>query len=147
MSFDMKRKVNYLLITVIVPLLIGGVLYYYLCPDVWFVRRINELLNVRRGAIVYSKALTLFRCYFFDLLWAYALSNALFFICFGNKRPGASVVLITVIFGAFMELLQLLGVAHGTFDFFDIVSEAIGAILSIITIYGIRRASYDEKKE
>lgn len=138
MMFTKKKQiVLYSLITIVIPIFIGSLLYYFFCPDVWFVQQIKNLL----GEAGYSKTtlevtplISFIRNYFFDFVWAFALINALYISINNNAVPIIVSVSITITLGSIMEVLQKFGFAQGTSDICDIVAEGLGAIIGAYII-------------
>lgn len=139
---ERKRQLTFVVLSVVSPLFIGAVLYYFLCPDVLFVRKIDDLLNIseRNGLLLSHWESTAFiRNYFFDYLWAFAFANALF-LFFDNKvRTIFVCASIPVMVGAVMEYLQFVSLAKGTFDIWDIAVEYIGSLCGVLITSFCRR--------
>ncbi len=139
-------KSKYLFIGVIIPMIIGCVLYALLYPDVWFVNILDDLLGIKRNNDNLNVAIPqIFRFYFFDVLWAFALMNSLLLITSTDNKFHVLPLTCTVLLGALLEMLQLSGCIMGTFDFFDMVAEFVGALLAnLIFYYAWRDYSYEE---
>lgn len=137
-----------LLILGIGSLLAGAVLYFMFCPDVWFVQKISNFLNLSRDTywILDSRLLLFLRFYLFDFLWAFSLNIFLFILIGNNAKSIVLSMLITTVVGIIMELFQLWNLASGTFDRWDILAELTGAIVSAIIIYFIWRRKRYEKE-
>ena len=131
-----SKQIKAGILFVILPLLIGGSLYYLLCPNVLFVKRLDALFCINRSADTGHKSFLIFflRNYFFDLLWAFALTNALSLIFNNNARLLLTSVLLSILLGSLMEVLQFVGLTAGTADFYDIAAEAAGAIVGALII-------------
>ena len=133
-----KRKlIKVGILFVVLPLSLGGILYYLLCPDVFFVRHVDSFLGIYR----FSDSLSIFptlsrflRNYFFDFIWAFALTNSLYLILGNNAWSCLTSIICSVFLGSAMEILQLTGVTTGTFDVWDIAAEAVGAVTGAIII-------------
>lgn len=126
------------------PIIIGAVLYYLFCPNVWFVKLIDTWFGeLNRTSIEYDTVpfLKFIRNYLFDFIWAFAMTNAIFIILNNNAKPIRICLTISVILGITMEILQLLGIAEGTFDIWDIVTEGLGSVLGAIVIKNFRGIS------
>lgn len=131
-------KISFIVIlNFLVPIALGSIIYYLFSPDVLFVQKIDEVFG--GGLHLYriaegNTAFRIFRNYFPDMLWAYALIFALFFVS-GNKTAEISkIFLIAFSFSAVMELLQMAPLVKGTFDMFDIVAEFIAEIFAVFII-------------
>lgn len=130
------RKKRYALCAVIIPLVLGAGIYIAVCPDVWFVSKINRVLGIQQVSPDDLHPVAAFvRNYLCDLLWAYALTGTLLLIS-GEMMCVWSPV-IAVLLGIVLELLQRTGIITGTADVFDIVAEAAGAAAAtMVYIYG-----------
>lgn len=128
---------KYILISVILPLAIGGFFYYLFCPEVLFVKKLDAVLKNGFhicGRVHFDGVGRLIRNYLPDLLWAYALAAVIYLFIDNNARAAMWSVLGALLIGAFMEILQKAGVAPGTFDYWDMVVECIGAVLGATII-------------
>lgn len=137
-----KRKLVIGLTTVMIPLMIGALLYYIMCPEVFFVKIIERYLdlNIHIEYRVEQNIVTkFFRNYFFDYIWAFALTNALNLIFESDTMAHLKSCFISVMVGIFLEVSQLIRVVYGTFDVLDILSEILGTVSAIIIIIVIRR--------
>lgn len=137
-----KSLITYSIVFVIIPMLIGAILYYIFCSDVWFVKMIDGCLwQIKRPSVdVLSNPLLRFiRYYAFDFIWAFAMTNALFIVVNNNAKPILICLTIPVALGGAMEILQLLGIAQGTSDILDVVAEGLGSTLGVIIINYFRR--------
>lgn len=131
-----KNKVILILVTVFLPLTIGTILYYIFCPEVWFVQKINQLFYIKIPVGLWTftdRGSKFIRYYLFDFLWAFGLVNALDILCGRNMRSMVLAVSITTMLGAFLEYMQLIGLAKGTFDIFDIFAVLLGAVVGVFT--------------
>ncbi len=133
----MRKNIGRIAVCVVLPLAVGGLLYYLFCPDVIFVKKIDSVTNINMhvkvsGAL--AKPLQIFRNYFFDLLWAYALASMIYLFIENNAHAGIWSICGATLLGALLEVLQLLGVSMGTFDFLDIIIECGGAVAGVIII-------------
>ncbi len=143
-----KSILRKLIFHVILPLFAGGLLYYLFCPDISFVR----WLDARLGGGVHfytlfpaNRAVLWVRYYLFDILWAYALTHVCHLIFDNNAHSYLWCIAVTTLFGAMMEAGQLIGLARGTFDCFDIVWESVGAIIAALIIKK-QQENYDHEK-
>lgn len=139
-----KSFIIYNIVFVIIPIIIGAILYYIFCPNVWFVNVIDGWFGkINRPAIDFMAHpfLRFIRNFAFDFIWALAMTNALYLIFNNNAKPIEICLVIPVILGIAMEILQLLGIAHGTFDVRDVVAEGLGSVLGAIIINTFRRYS------
>ncbi len=133
----MRDDIRRIIVCVVLPLVVGGLLYYIFCPEVIFVKKLDSFANINAhvkmsGAL--AKPLRIFRNYFFDLLWAYALASMIYLFIENNARAGIWSICGATLFGALLEVFQLFGVSLGTFDFWDIFIECGGAVAGVIII-------------
>lgn len=104
--------------------------------DGWFGRFDRPSIDVLSHPV-----LKFIRNYAFDFIWAFAMTNALFIIINNNAKPIVICLVVPVVLGIAMEILQLLGIAQGTFDIWDVVAEGLGSVLGAIIINIFRRHS------
>ena len=110
--------------------LLAGVAIYALLRENTY---INKLINFQ--SITVSSAFADFlRFYFVDALWAYALTFALSVFI-----SGISAGVISAVFAAFWELLQLSGIVSGTFDTVDLIMYLSAIFLAVLIIYIYKR--------
>lgn len=136
------------LVTVIVPMFLGALLYCMFCPDVWFVKIFDNLFGVTRQeniTVGISPFFRFLRNYFFDCIWAFALTNALYIIMNNNAIPLIVYAIVAILLGIILECLQLLGIAQGTSDIGDIVAEVAGSMMGAFIINKSRRLLTNEK--
>lgn len=135
-------KKSFFIFNVIVPLLIGAIIYYVFFPETIFVKCLDKLLDISyhiplKPENVFAKGI---RFYFLDFLWAYALMSFVVWL-FGYERK---IVIMIVLFEVLMELVQLFPGIKGTFDVCDIGIEIIA---NIPVILFSRRGFNNEKDE
>lgn len=145
-----KKKKNFLILNILAPLLIGGLIYYFISPDVIFVKQMDTWIGGGIHLTVMTKRfwLTAFlRNYLLDMLWGYALVYVLFFV-FDDKTAGLSKsFLLAAGFSALMEVLQLTAIVPGTFDSYDILAEILVELLAVFIIKATiqEEEKYEEK--
>lgn len=126
-----------LIFNMIIPIFIGGVIYYIMSPDVLFVKLIDGFIGESLHIFqVYEDnvILRVIRNYFLDMLWGYALVFALFLV-FGNDTAKLKIIFILAfIFTVTMEFLQLSSIAGGTFDVWDIATMFLSEVLAVFVI-------------
>ena len=136
------RKIVFVLIAVAMPLIIGGIFYYIFCPEVYFVKVIDNYtkLNMHISTNVYGNMwLRILRYHMFDYLWVFAFTNALFLV-FDNSNKGIwGSCICSVLVGSVLEVFQLVGITNGTFDIRDILLEMFGAFTATFIIKSVRR--------
>lgn len=129
------RNRIFLIINTVIPLLVGGVLYYLFCPNVYFVKMIDSVLG---DGIHFSYTSNIWwkfaRNYLFDFFWAYSFTSAISAIV--NNKVFRFVV--SIIFICTLEILQKFFTQLGTFDFIDLIVEicAIFIVWLELTVRG-----------
>lgn len=138
-----NRISKVLFLRIIIPVMIGTVLYFYFCPDVIFVGVVDDFLKtVFHKTISRTDSLPwIIRFYLFDFLWSYSFAGVMCFF-FDIEDSLIPCIAIPVGFGIILEILQGVGIAAGTADVFDTIVEMAGVITAIIMI---RRARKNEK--
>ena len=125
------KKLDFLIINAFMPIVLGGLIYYLISPDVVFVKNIDAFLDWDRhldSIMAGSIMMKFVRNYLLDMMWAYAFVFTLFFIM-GNKTAELLKILtITTVFSAGIEILQLTPFVRGTFDILDIIAEFFAGI-------------------
>lgn len=147
-----NRKNTFLVINILAPLIVGAVIYYIISPEVLFVQRIDAFagkeLHIR--GIDYSNIVFRFvRNYGLDMLWGYAYVFALFFVFDSNAAGLMKILLVSFVFAAVMEILQLTSIVEGTFDVIDICVEFLAEVAAVFIIktYCLRGGSKENEKE
>ena len=137
------RTVRIVLLSIVLSLAAGAVLYYMLCPDVIFVKYIDSLLSIERQpqpALAAGTAVRLVRNYLLDFLWAYSLALSVTLILSGTRGQYFTAAGICTGLAVILEVLQYRGVCRGTFDIADIIVEGsaifIGIAIHILIIRG-----------
>lgn len=121
------KKSAFITLNILIPLFIGGTLYYFWAPDAIFVEIIDRFTGREtcQSIIVLNNGFLRFlRFYFLDMCWGYALIFSLYAIL-GNNTAGFNwkIFLLAFVFSASMEILQMTPLVKGTFDVFDILCE------------------------
>lgn len=132
-----NKDIAFLVINILVPLIIGAIIYYFISPNVIFVKIIDEFIGIRihlTDIDLYSVLIRFIRNYFLDMLWGYALVFMLFLILGNNTSEIVRIFVIAVVFSAIMEILQLASIAEGTFDVLDIVVEFLAELVAVFII-------------
>lgn len=119
----MKQKIKWLIINSIVPVLVGAFFYYIFCPDVVFVKKIDDIIHLNAHCYLDNEIVAFSRNYLLDALWAYAFMNAIYFIMGDNIKGLIFCCCCTSILAVILEVLQLSQVLSGTFDIVDIIVE------------------------
>jgi hypothetical protein len=138
-------------IHVILPLLIGGLIYISfrsislrMCN--WFeVIGINDFTSWIRCSMNPLKNNIPSWTYFSlpDGLWVYSFSSALIILWGNQYKKGKYWLLIPLLFGAIIELAQGIKLFPGTFDIIDFVFCLLASYLSIIIV----KAKIQKKNE
>ena len=112
---------------IFIPLLLGTGLYLLLCPEAFVSRGVYALLGLKpSGAIAWDGAvLRLIRNHLADMLWAWALACSAALVLGRGKSLWAAGAAIGT--GIAVELAQR-ALGTGTFDWLDILLEALAAI-------------------
>lgn len=145
-----KRKlVLFATLTVLLPLILGGAIYYLLSPQVFFVQILDGFLGIKRiePIVALSKLPAGIRYYFTDFLWAFALCGAVFLITKDSRYAIPACLISSIGLGICLELCQSSGIVSGTFDLGDIAAEGLGSLCeAIIIIYFWRDIDEKENK-
>ncbi len=133
---------------VLVPMWLAAMLYYLFCPDVLFVEFLDSRLHICRHIILESSMpYRIVRNYLFDTIWAYADTVFLYLILADQKRALSICMLLSCAMCVLSEVLQLIGLAKGTFDIGDIIVELIAVFIAVNAIQVNIRRKRNEKKE
>lgn len=122
----MKRRL--ILFNILIPIIIGTLIYYLFCPEVIFVK--NSLFSIPKNPFI-----TLVRNYLMDMLWSYALTFTIYLILDNWMQTFT----IAALFSTTIELLQLTVVISGTFDILDIFAMLYSICLAILAIDYIKK--------
>jgi glycopeptide antibiotics resistance protein len=126
------------ILNIIIPLAIGGIVYYITSPDVIFVQRLDDILGVVRDSeeTMHSGEIfrTFLRNYFLDMLWAHSLTFCIYILVDNNTESVYKTMTIAFTFSLAMELLQLTNTVKGTFDVADILVEFIAIVIAVFII-------------
>lgn len=120
---------RYFILNIIVPLVVGALIYYILFPDIIFVKTIDELIGVsfHISVKIGNVVIRYLRYYLLDLLWAYSLMSLVSMMFKDSK----AVYVISFVFIIAMEMIQKVPGIPGTFDVIDIVIEMIAGLIAI----------------
>lgn len=134
------------IIAIIIPIIVGALLYYLFCPEVFFVRKIDEMFGISfHPANKYLKItiVKIARNYIFDVIWGYALFVTLYFLADNNAVDIKKFIITGILLVVILEGLQLLPNVDGTFDVFDILIELVagGTAVFIIKILSRRKSN------
>lgn len=130
---------------IIIPLLCGGLVYLISSPDVIFVNIINTHIKTITPIVSFNSVVGRFlRNYLLDILWAYALVFAIYFIV--DTAEVWRILVLTMVFSIILEAVQVFDFVPGTFDVWDILFEGIAETLAAIFIKIMRRQKSYEKQ-
>lgn len=143
----MKKK--YLLLNCIVPLFLGGILYYLYSPEVYFVKGLDYIIGMQRQTITRQEmtpVMRVIRYWGADMLWSYALLFSLHFITDNKTVSTEKLFCIAALFTCATEVAQCIPGSSGTYDVCDIVVEWTALVIAVIIIkyYDLRRRKKDE---
>lgn len=144
---DLTQNKKIIICYILFPIIIGGVFYYITSPDVIFVKIIDNILGVKFHILNISRNPfgAFIRYYLLDMLWAFALTNTVYFFL-DNKSNLIKAFVISFIFSFVLEVMQIVPAINGTFDIFDILFELIAELIAIIIIKTQEEESnYEEK--
>lgn len=138
------KKYNriYILLNIIIPLSVGFLLYYFMSPEVLFIKTIDTLIGREAHKVLFKETtgiVKFLRFYGLDMLWGYSFVFALYSILGNNTANLKVIFIIAFIFSAFMEILQLTPFANGTFDLLDIIFEFLAELLAVFIIKNYAR--------
>lgn len=131
-----------------IPIVLGMVIYLLTRPDTYISQWIYHLgISVSdpgRGGVL-PKWLWMFLCNFSaDMLWAYSLAFAVYLILCDHSKYMPITLVICLTFETGIELLQLLGLINGTFDWWDIALEICATAMASLIIKNTRRKHYEK---
>jgi glycopeptide antibiotics resistance protein len=132
------------LIHVLIPLVLGLILYLVLQPEAYVSTFIRQILHMDgwelQGETVSGSPLLLFlRNFGSDILWAYALVFAVYFFARNTKMPLYGVFLLCALFLLLIEILQYTDIIPGIFDIIDIILESAAACAAIFMLWIMRK--------
>jgi hypothetical protein len=119
----------------ICPIIGGALIYYFVAPDVIFVKKIDAVIGNEVGIHITSIDNIFFklvRNYFPDMLWGYAFVFVLF--CVIGNNAVKKIFWIAFSFSVVMEVIQIAPFVKGTFDIFDIFLEFLAEALAAFII-------------
>lgn len=140
------KRIIFLVANLVLPLVVGSIIYYIVSPNTLFVVRVDQILFDGRHLITFDLSNSVFRfCrnYLLDMLWSYALVYALYLAHNNNTVRLLRVFLIAFGFSTVMEFLQLTSLAKGTFDIIDIIVEFLA---ELIAVFIIKKTHEEERK-
>ena len=129
-----KKVRRFVFLHIVLPILVGGILYLFFCPDVFFVKKVDDILNISRNENVLKESVLgeMIRNYLFDIVWAYSLTNTLLIICGRDRKSKRIAIVIAALMSIGMELLQLMECIGGTFDIVDVLVEIVAVFVAFL---------------
>lgn len=129
-----------LMLSIVLALFTGLFIYVVFRQDTYVAKALLKIMNLRPFELnsttthIPSWCLNFIRNFACDMLWAYALTVALFLLI-GTDRHGVNKTFtICVLFEVFMEYLQKIKVFSGTFDIVDIILEVVVSAAALLLI-------------
>ena len=123
---------------ILVPVIIGAVIYYLVSPDVMFVKMADKLLfggiHITTEA-EYLPFIRIIRNFLPDMMWAYALTFTVFLVFCSERKGLLKSFIVSFVFSTIMETAQLLPFVAGTFDVMDIILETLALAVAVMVIY------------
>lgn len=124
-----KHTDHFLILNIILPLMAGGIGYYFLYPSSFLAEIIDRYLKINIHVTLNDNVfIRLIRNYLLDALWVYSLESALVWISSYN-RTSPIFMILSLSSGVIFEFFQLSGIVRGTFDLFDICAEMISVLI------------------
>lgn len=147
MSSRIQKQLLYFC-NIIIPLLLGLLLYFYFRGDTFASQMLEKYLGIttQRRVLGEQWLPLVLRNYVADFLWAYALTFSVSCFLWDRKTWRFFSALLCGTFATAIEVSQKFGIIQGTFDIVDIFTEfaAIAIAILIINLFykGIKK---DEK--
>ena len=149
--YTRKTRIH-LLYNIIIPILIGAVIYFLTSPDVFFVKAVGAFFKLSDRMIVTNFANLLIRFvrnYIPDMAWGYALVFSLYAIAGDQTEKGLyNLAFIAIVFSVAIEIIQMTHIIRGTFDLWDIAAELLTEVTAVFIIKKnfLREVQYEKKK-
>lgn len=131
----MRRKNLFLFANILIPLLIGLVIYLFCYKNTYINTTFESFFGFSLPYFYFDNIFHRFiTCWACDILWAYSLTFSLF-LCFKQFNKKFFITgFISIIFAVILEFLQLTSVINGTFDIWDIIMELSAIIFAVIIL-------------
>lgn len=134
-----KKYFGFYICNLFLPLIIGTTIYLLFRPDTYISVVFYKLTNWtpiswNPDNLFFREFLLFLKNYSCDLLWAYALSIALWIFHTHRLLSLALIFIECIIFEMLIEFLQYKTLISGTFDIWDIILESVSSIVAIIVI-------------
>lgn len=134
----MNKQFGKVVFGIILPIVIGALIYFWMSPNTYFVKLFWSLLDISNPFEGFSISnaciiLRLIRFYFCDFLWAFAFTNVLIISMNNDSIKGDILTfLLSILFFGVIETLQMINSFLGTFDIIDFLVESAACIILII---------------
>ena len=125
------------LLSAIIPILIGVAVYVYFRPDTYISGIIADKTGLLSSFVPGrddNMLIKFCRYYLCDIVWAFALPNALFLAFEADPERINLIGAITMAMILLSEVLQVFSVIPGTGDLMDVIMEICSAAAAIILI-------------
>lgn len=129
MSF--KRNNLFYILNVLIPLIMGSLIYVFYSPDTYFVKALNNFININ---VFEPNVITnILKNYFCDFCWCYSLAFAISYI-YKESISIIVTIIVPISVGIGLELLQFFKIISGTYDLLDIFSELLACIICYLIL-------------
>lgn len=149
MNVQKKRRLIFYILNIIIPLVLGLVLYLSFRRDSYIAILVSKYiyLPISPESLIPDGLKAFLRNFVSDILWAYALSFAVVLtIGYSKKRMWFSA-LICLSFIVTTELFQKIDIFHGTFDVLDILFETLSICLALLFINTYEEAQNEKSRK
>ncbi len=126
------KRLSYIIIATI-SLLLGLLVYLLFNQTTYIYSFLPDWLRFQQITLDNGILNVLIKNYCADLLWAISFTFVVQSILM-LELPKVYLLLFTSLLGAVVEVMQLLSILNGTFDFYDILVYFLGALISILII-------------
>ena len=130
----MRKSVIFWFMMVVIPLVVGLVVYLFFKPSAYVSKLITSTLGIRGLSVQVPNDWfwNIVRYYMCDFLWAFSLTAVIALIFYDSRYTVFISISICLLVGIFIELMQLWHFVSGIFDVGDLIAQSIGSIISII---------------
>ena len=131
----MKREHIFWLLHIVLPIVVGGLMYLQFRPDTYLSSLIYRGMGISAPALTETSpagqaVLAFLRNFLCDMLWAYALTMTVAWIL---EQP-IVVLVICCAMEMGIEWLQKIQILSGTFDPVDIILECFTTIFALLIV-------------
>lgn len=144
MNIYVRIRIGYVF-SALISLFLGLVIYLVFRRGTYLHILLPEIVDLKfeylREVTKYSVYIYFLKYYFVDFLWSLSLSFSLISVVnFKKISRVVTVSIVSILWGILFETSQLLSLAKGTFDCFDIFMYILAAVLvALINIILIKR--------